>query len=85
MFRGYDPKKVINQEIELLHDFQPFEASQTDAEKFKYEHGDKSDIWACEGGQVIAVLLRCKPLRSPATRCFPAKPRSCSWVSFDDG
>ncbi|KAI0787467.1 fatty acid synthase [Fomes fomentarius] len=52
LFRGYDPKKkVFNQEIELLHDLEPFEASQIDADKFKYEHGDKCDIWAGEGGQ----------------------------------
>ena len=52
MFRGYDPKKkVFNQEIELLHDLEPFEASQTDAEKFKYEHGDKCDSSAGGGGQ----------------------------------
>ena len=52
LFRGYDPKKkVFNQEIELLHDLEAFEASQVDAEKFKYEHGDKCDIWAGEGGQ----------------------------------
>ncbi|KAI0749711.1 fatty acid synthase [Daedaleopsis nitida] len=52
LFRGYDPKKkVFNQEIELLHDLEPFEASQVDADKFKYEHGDKCDVWAGEGGQ----------------------------------
>ncbi|KAI0368773.1 fatty acid synthase [Pilatotrama ljubarskyi] len=52
LFRGYDPKKkVFNQEIEILHDWEPFEAAQADAEKFKYEHGDKCDIWAGEGGQ----------------------------------
>ncbi|KAI0635636.1 fatty acid synthase [Trametes polyzona] len=52
LFRGYDPKKkVFNQEIEILHDLEPFEAAQADAEKFKYEHGDKCDIWAGEGGQ----------------------------------
>ena len=52
LFRGYDPKKkVFNQEIELLHDLEPFEASEVDAEKFKYEHGEKCDIWAGEGDQ----------------------------------
>ena len=52
LFRGYDPKKkVFNQEVELLHDLEPFEASQVEAEKFKYEHGDKCDIWAGEDGQ----------------------------------
>ncbi|KAI0649410.1 fatty acid synthase [Trametes meyenii] len=52
LFRGYDPKKkIFNQEIEILHDFEPFEAAEADAEKFKHEHGDKCDIWAGEGGQ----------------------------------
>ncbi|RDX57079.1 fatty acid synthase [Lentinus brumalis] len=52
LFRGYDPKKkVFNQEIELLHDLEPFEVSQVEAEKFKHEHGDKCDIWAGDGDQ----------------------------------
>ncbi|KAH8100945.1 fatty acid synthase [Cristinia sonorae] len=52
LFRGYDPnKKVFHQEVELIHDLEPFEAAQVEAEKFKYEHGDKCDIWAGEGGQ----------------------------------
>lgn len=42
---------MFNQEIELLHDLEAFEASLPDAEKFKHEHGDKCDIWAAEGGQ----------------------------------
>ena len=52
IFAGYDPlNKTFNQEIELIHDLEPFEASEVEAEKFKYEHGDKCDIWAAEGGQ----------------------------------
>ena len=52
LFKGYDPKKkVFHQEIELMHDLEPFEAAQVEAEKFKYEHGDRCDIWAGEGGQ----------------------------------
>ncbi|GBE87869.1 fatty acid synthase [Sparassis crispa] len=52
LFRGYDPKKkVFNQEIQLLHDLEPFEAAEVDAQKFKLEHGDNCDIWAGEGGQ----------------------------------
>jgi len=59
LFRGYDPKKkVFNQEIELSHDLEPFEASQVEAEKFKYEHGDSCDIWAGEGGQWFVKLKR---------------------------
>ncbi|EGN98830.1 hypothetical protein SERLA73DRAFT_168429 [Serpula lacrymans var. lacrymans S7.3] len=52
LFRGYDPKKkVFNQEIELIHDLEPIEVAQSEAEKFKYEHGDKCDIWTGEGDQ----------------------------------
>ncbi|KII85134.1 hypothetical protein PLICRDRAFT_45274 [Plicaturopsis crispa FD-325 SS-3] len=52
LFRGYNPnKKVFNQEIELIHDLEPIEVAEAEAEKFKYEHGDKCDIWAGEGGQ----------------------------------
>ncbi|KAG9315241.1 hypothetical protein JVU11DRAFT_4375 [Chiua virens] len=52
LFRGYDPKKkVFNQEVELIHDLEPIEVAQSEAEKFKYEHGDKCDIWTAEGDQ----------------------------------
>ncbi|EIW84299.1 fatty acid synthase [Coniophora puteana RWD-64-598 SS2] len=52
LFNGYDPKKkVFNQEVELIHDLEPIEVAQSDAEKFKHEHGDKCDIWAGEGDQ----------------------------------
>ena len=52
LFKGYDPKKkVFHQEVELLHDLEPFESAQADAEKFKYEHGDKCDVWAAGEGQ----------------------------------
>ena len=45
MIRGYDPKhKILNSEVELIHDLEPFEVTDSDAEKFK-EHGDKCDIW----------------------------------------
>ncbi|KZT01368.1 fatty acid synthase [Laetiporus sulphureus 93-53] len=60
LFRGYDPKKkVFNQEIEISHDLESFEASQEEAEKFKYEHGDKCDIWAtADGGQWYVKLKK---------------------------
>ncbi|KZT67951.1 hypothetical protein DAEQUDRAFT_367722 [Daedalea quercina L-15889] len=59
LFRGYDPKKKsFNQEIQLSHDLEPFEASQAEAEKFKYEHGDSCDIWEGEGGQWSVKLKR---------------------------
>ncbi|KAI0685962.1 fatty acid synthase [Cytidiella melzeri] len=52
LFRGYDPnRKVFNQEVELLHDLEPFEASESDAQRYKHEHREKCDVWAVEGGQ----------------------------------
>jgi fatty acid synthase subunit beta len=52
LFHRYDPKKkVFNQEIELIHDLEPVEVAQSEAEKFKYEYGDKCDIWTGEGDQ----------------------------------
>ncbi|TFK27788.1 fatty acid synthetase alpha subunit [Coprinopsis marcescibilis] len=59
LFRGYDPnKKVFNQEIELIHDLEPIEVSQNEAEKFKLQHGEKCDIWAGEDGQWFAKFKR---------------------------
>jgi 3-oxoacyl-ACP reductase-like protein len=50
LFRSYNPnKKVFNQEVELIHDLEPIEVAGAEAEKFKYEHGDKCDILAGEG------------------------------------
>ncbi|KAG2133976.1 hypothetical protein BD769DRAFT_1716175 [Suillus cothurnatus] len=52
LFCRYDPKKkVFNQEIELIHDLEPVEVAQSEAEKFKYEYGDKCNIWTGEGDQ----------------------------------
>ncbi|WAR63063.1 hypothetical protein PtB15_18B145 [Puccinia triticina] len=46
LFRGYDPKrKGYTQEIELNHDLEAIETSRADAEKFKFQHGDKVDVW----------------------------------------
>ncbi len=40
LFRGYDPnKKVFNQEVELIHDLEPIEVSDSEAQKFKLQHG----------------------------------------------
>jgi fatty acid synthase subunit alpha, fungi type len=45
LFHGYNlNKKVFNQEVELLHDLEPIKVAGAEAEKFKYEHGDKCDI-----------------------------------------
>ena len=49
LFRGYDPnKKIFNQEIELIHDLEPIEVSDVEAQKFKLQHDEKCDIWAGE-------------------------------------
>ncbi|KAI0264369.1 fatty acid synthase [Gloeopeniophorella convolvens] len=59
LFRGYDPKhKIFNSEVELIHDLEPLEVADTDAEKFKKEHGEKCDIWAGEGGQWFVKLKK---------------------------
>ncbi|KAJ7019830.1 fatty acid synthase [Mycena alexandri] len=59
LFRGYDPKKkVFNQEIELIHDLEPIEVAESEAHKFKLQHGDKCDVWAGEGGQWFFKLKK---------------------------
>ncbi|KAF9467993.1 fatty acid synthase [Collybia nuda] len=59
LFRGYDPnKKVFNQEVELIHDLEPIEIAESEAQKFKLQHGDKCDIWAGESGQWFAKLKK---------------------------
>ncbi|KAJ7745730.1 fatty acid synthase [Mycena metata] len=59
LFRGYDPKKkVFNQEIELIHDLEPLEVAESEAHKFKLQHGDKCDVWAGEGGQWFFKLKK---------------------------
>ena len=42
----------------MLHDLEPFELAQAEADKFKLEHGDKCDIWAGEGGQWFVKLKK---------------------------
>jgi fatty acid synthase subunit beta len=52
LFRSYSPnKEVFNQEVELSHDLEPIKVARAEAKKFKYEHGDKCDVWTGEGGQ----------------------------------
>ncbi|KAF7312560.1 Fatty acid synthase subunit alpha [Mycena indigotica] len=59
LFRGYDPhKKVFNQEIELLHDLEPVEVTESEAKKFKLHHAEKCDIWAGEGDQWFFKLKK---------------------------
>jgi len=42
--------KGFHQEVELLHNLEPMEASEADAKKLKNEHGAKCDIGTGEGG-----------------------------------
>lgn len=59
LFRGYDPnKKVFNQEVELIHDLEPIEVTESEAAKFRLQHGDKCDIWAGEAGQWFFKLKK---------------------------
>jgi fatty acid synthase subunit alpha, fungi type len=37
--------------VELIHDLEPIVVSDSEAQKFKMQHGDKCDIWAGEAGQ----------------------------------
>jgi len=48
----YNPKKkVFNQEIKPIHELEPIEVAEVEAEDFKYEHDNRCHIWAGEGGQ----------------------------------
>lgn len=59
IFNGYDPKKkAFNQEIELIHDLEPLEVAEEEAQRYKHEHGDKCDIWAAEGDQWFVKLKK---------------------------
>ena len=47
LFRGYNPKvEVLNQAIELVHDLEPIEVAEAKAATYKYQHGDRCDMWA---------------------------------------
>ena len=44
--------------MELIHDLEPIEVSDSEAQKFKMQHGDKCDVWAGEGGQWFAKFKK---------------------------
>ena len=44
--------------MELIHDLEPIEVSDSEAQKFKMQHGDTCDIWAGEGGQWFAKFKK---------------------------
>ena len=59
LFRGYDPtKKVFNQEVELTHGLEAIKVSNSEAQRFKLQHGDKCDVWAGESGQWFAKFKK---------------------------
>ena len=43
--------RPFNQRVELICSLEPIEVAKSEAEKFKYEHAEKCDIWAGEGDQ----------------------------------
>jgi len=57
-FRGYESRKKIFNQVELLHDLEPIGISELEAQKFKLQHGDKCDAWAGDGGQWFAKFKK---------------------------
>ncbi|KAF8525925.1 hypothetical protein BU17DRAFT_74311 [Hysterangium stoloniferum] len=69
--KGYDPnKKVLYQEIELIHDLEPIEVSQNEATNFKHQHGDKCDIWAKDEEQYFVKLKKGALIKVPKAYNF---------------
>ncbi|KAL4888146.1 hypothetical protein BDV59DRAFT_148360 [Aspergillus ambiguus] len=59
LMNGYNPKKKqVLQEIVLLEDLNPFEASRETAEEFKREHGDKVEIYKIPESGEYTVRFR---------------------------
>ncbi|KAF5337910.1 hypothetical protein D9758_013124 [Tetrapyrgos nigripes] len=74
LFRGYDPnQKTFHQEIELTHDLEPVEVTETEAHKYKLHHGDKCDIWAGEGDQWFFKLKKGACILVPKSFSFSRK------------
>lgn len=71
LHHGYDPKKkVYYQEVELIHDLEPIEVSENEAQKFKHQHGDKCDIWAKDGEQAFVKFKRGALIKVPKSFHF---------------
>jgi len=71
LFKGYDPtRKVFLQEIELIHDLEPIEVSQQEAQNFKLQHGDKCDVWTKDGEQSFVKLKKGALVRVPKAAHF---------------
>ncbi|KAJ3741075.1 hypothetical protein EV360DRAFT_90379 [Lentinula raphanica] len=77
LFHGsYSNKKVFNQEVESIHDLEPIEVTADEASKFKLQHGNKSDIWAGEGGQWFFKLKKGACVFVPKSFSFSCKVAS---------
>jgi fatty acid synthase subunit alpha, fungi type len=61
--------------VELVHDLEPIEVADSEAQKFKMQHGDKCDVWAGEGGQWLQ--------NSRKVHAFSYRRRSNSVVRSD--
>ena len=86
LFRGYDPKKkVFFQEIELIHDLEPFESSEAEAEKFKFQHVEKCDIWAGEGGQWFVKFKKGARIMVPKAFTFASQVAGQIPTGWDAG
>jgi fatty acid synthase subunit beta len=73
LIRGYDPKhKIFNSEVEFIHDLEPLEVTDSDAEKFK-EHGDKCDIWEASGSPTPKQSSSLATFNIPATFSIVSK------------
>ncbi|CAR31007.1 ZYRO0E07766p [Zygosaccharomyces rouxii] len=72
LFRGYNPeKKQMIQEVVVEEDLEPFETSKETAEQFKYEHGDKVDIFEIpESGEYTVKILKGATLYIPKALKF---------------
>ncbi|CEH12095.1 sterigmatocystin biosynthesis fatty acid synthase subunit beta [Ceraceosorus bombacis] len=59
LFRGYDPlRKTFMQEIEILHDLEPLDVSEEEAQKYKNEQGEKVDVWPSASGGMHVQLKK---------------------------
>ena len=59
LFKGYDPnKKSLCQEVVIDYDMAPIEVSKEEAEQFKLQHGNKSEVYENANGNWNVRLKR---------------------------
>jgi fatty acid synthase subunit alpha len=61
---------TLCQEVEPSHDLELIEVAGVEAEKSKYEHGDKCNVWAGEGGQWFVKFKKGTRIFVPKTFKF---------------